>query len=184
MRTPVLLALAAIAVLACPALLVGLVMTRDGTVQEARTVTPVPESSLQPSGDGRGRPDRARALRILHGWDRRRAAAWASADGRAIEDLYTRRCAARRRDADMLRQWTERGLVVRSMQTQVRGLTLVSSAQKRIVLAVTDRLVGARAVVTEDPEQVRSLPRDRWSSRRITLRRTPRGWRVAAVQDS
>ncbi len=128
------------------------------------------------------RPSRIEGLAILRGWDQRRATAWADGDLRALRRLYTRDARAGVTDRSMLRRWVERGWVVESLQTQVRGATVVTRSPHRLVIVITDRFFGGSAVRTSvaGPRRV-ALPRDGWSTRRITLRKVAGEWLVARV---
>lgn len=83
----------------------------------------------------------------------------------------------------MLRDYIRRGLTVRGMRMQVLEATVLSRGPDRYRLRVTDRLVGAVAV--GGGVSVR-LPRDRASTRLITLTRASPGaaWQVASVSPS
>lgn len=133
----------------------------------------------QPDG---GRPvtvrDEPAALRVLQKWDDARAKAWATADLSALRSLYVRGAEAGVRDAAMLAAWRDRGLRVRSMQTQVLAVRVLDDADDRLVLVVTDRIVSA---VATGRGQVARLPVDRPTTRKITLRRRDGAWRVSSV---
>lgn len=124
------------------------------------------------------RSSRTGGLAILRAWDVRRAQAWALGDVGAVADLYTDDAEAGDADQAMLRRWVDRGLVVESLQTQVRGATVVTRSPRRLVIVVSDRIVGGYAV---RGQRKRALPADRWSTRRITLRKVGGRWLVAGV---
>jgi hypothetical protein len=136
-----------------------------------------PEASAEPRPGADPRP----ALEALRLWDAGRARAWASGDVTALRSLYTRASAAGQRDASMLRTWSDRGLRVEAMQTQVLAVRVVVRTPDRMVLVVTDRL--ARAVATGRGHRV-ELPGDRVTTRRVTLRLVGGRWRVASVLPS
>lgn len=116
------------------------------------------------------------ALAVLHRWDRLRAQAWARGDVDALARLYATAGAARA-DVANLRRWTARGLRVEGMEMQVERVLLEHVGPRRIVLVVTDRLVAARAVGANG---VTDLPRDRPTTRRLTVVRDDAGrWLVA-----
>ncbi len=119
-------------------------------------------------------------LAVLHAWDVRRAEAWARGDLQALRDLYAPGSVAGRRDAAMLRAWTERGLRVRGMRMQVLAADVRARSRHRLTIAVTDRL--ATAVAVGGGTRV-SLPRDVASTRTIVLTRAAGEWRVASVRD-
>lgn len=121
-------------------------------------------------------PSRTQGLIVLREWDVRRAQAWATGDVEALGSLYTDEAEAGLTDRAMLRRWVDRGLVVESLQTQVRGATVVTRSPRRLVIVVTDRIAGGYAV--RGARRV-ALPRDRWSTRRVTLKRVESHWLVA-----
>lgn len=125
------------------------------------------------------RPSRTQGLVVLREWDARRARAWATGDLEVLRGLYTDDAEAGRTDRAMLRRWVDRGLVVEALQTQVRGATVVTRSPRRLVIVVTDRVAGGYAV--RGARRV-ALPRDRWSTRRVTLKRLEGRWLVADVR--
>ena len=137
-----------------------------GGCAESHDAGDVPESSV-------GEP-----LAALRTWDAGRARAWASGDVEALRSLYTPESVAGERDAAMLLRWSERGLRVEGMQTQVLAARVAERSPDRVVLVVTDRL--ARAVATGRGRRV-VLPGDSASTRRVTLRLVGGVWRVASV---
>jgi hypothetical protein len=121
----------------------------------------------------------ADALALLHAWDRRRSEAWTRSDPGALADLYTRGSRTGRHDRAMLAAYIARGLRVTGLRTQLLGARVRSWAPRRVTLEVVDRVVGARAV----GGGVRiPLPRDRPSTRVISLRRVSGAWCVAEVR--
>ena len=70
------------------------------------------------------------------------------------------------------------------LRTQVLALDVVERSRGRLVLLVTDRVVGGRAVGGAAPV---ALPADRASTRRIVLvrpvRESGRAWLVAEARD-
>jgi hypothetical protein len=123
-------------------------------------------------------PSVGEPLAALRTWDAGRARAWASGDVHALRSLYTPESAAGERDAAMLLRWSERGLRVEGMQTQVLAARVAERSPDRVVLVVTDRL--ARAVATGRGRRV-VLPGDSATTRRVTLRLVGGVWRVASV---
>lgn len=117
---------------------------------------------------------------ILAAWDRRRASAWAEGDVEALRRLYADGSRTGAADADLLRHYLQRGLVVEGLTTQVLALEVVERSPARLVLVVTDRVVGARAVGGASPV---ALPADRASTRRVVLVRRDGAWLVAAARD-
>ncbi len=114
---------------------------------------------------------------VLRRWDADRAAAWTSGDTAGLGALYTPASVAGRRDVAMLRAWNARGQRVTEMTTQVLALRVQIDEEQRLVLRVTDRLVGVEA-------RAGPLPRDEVSTRTVELRRADHGaWRMASVSE-
>lgn len=114
---------------------------------------------------------------VLHAWDDRRAAAWASSDAGELRSLYTAASVAGRRDVAMLRAWSARGLRVTGLRTQLLRVDVRVGTPDRLVLGVTDRVAGGIAV----PAGV-ALPRDAPTRHVVTLRRVAGEWRVSSVR--
>ncbi len=119
-------------------------------------------------------------LTVLHDWDRRRSAAWATGDAAALRALYASGSVAARRDVRLLRGYLDRGLRVEGLTTQVLDAEVLSLSARRLVVSVTDRVVGGVAI---GPGSATALPRGAPVSRRVTLVRGGRGWVVAAVHE-
>jgi len=116
-------------------------------------------------------------LRVLRAWDARRSRAFAHGDGAALADLYVPGSRTGAVDRAVLRGYRERGLRVIGMRTQVLAATVLRESDRRLVLLVTDVLVGA---VAADRDELRwALPHDRPSTRRVVLVRSGGSWRVA-----
>lgn len=120
------------------------------------------------------------ALRLLQSWDSRRARAWGGSDVGALGRLYVAGSAAGRHDVAMLRSWRRRGLVVRGMRMQVLDIQVGTMTRHRLLLVVTDRLVGATAV---RGTRRMALPRDAPTTRRLTFVRTSGRWRLAEARE-
>jgi hypothetical protein len=119
-----------------------------------------------------------RVVRVLHDWDARRSAAWARGDQAALRSLYVAGSSTGRADRTALAAYGERGLRVPGLRFQVASVDLVARSPRRLVLAVTDRLVSAAAV----GQGARwTLPADRWSTRVVAMRRVGGAWRVEEV---
>lgn len=129
---------------------------------------------VTPSADDE-EPPRTPA-QVLREWDAARATAWGAGDVEALRKLYADGSRVGRRDAAMLQQYVDRGLVVEDLTTQLLAVDEVELRDDRWILEVTDR-VHAGTVVGEGVR--RGLPRDQASRRRLTLVRDGSGWRVA-----
>ncbi|GAA4723547.1 hypothetical protein GCM10023350_02300 [Nocardioides endophyticus] len=116
------------------------------------------------------------ASAVLHEWDDRRAAAWASSDVAEVRSLYVPGSPAGRAEVAMLRAWRERGLRVEGMRMQLVDLDVRRASAARLDLVVTDRLTGA---VAAGPGVRLPLPRDRATTRRVVLVHEGGLWRVA-----
>lgn len=169
-----------VAVVVTALAVVAVILVR-GPAPSART-TPAAASAVAAPAAGPVPPVRdVGALAVLRGWDRARAAAWSAGDVGALRRLYLRGSVAGERDAAMLRSWSARGLRVEGMTMQVVAVEVRSRTPRRMVLVVTDRLVGARA--TRDRRRGRRLPGDAVSRRRLVLARQGDRWVVASAQD-
>ena len=119
-----------------------------------------------------------RAARVLRGWDRARAAAYAAGSVRSLRVLYVD--GAGRADVRLLRSYVRRGYRVEDLRMQLLTVRVLQHRPGLWRLRVTDRLAGAAAVGYG--ERV-ALPRDRASTRTVVLRRDRRGdWRVVLVR--
>lgn len=121
---------------------------------------------------------------VLAAWDRARAAAWAEADVAGLRELYVASSSAGQTDVAMLREWSARGLRVTGLETQVLSLRVRVETPDRLVLVVTDRVVGGEAVGqgAAGRAPVR-LPRDQPSTRRVELEKVGGEWLMAEVRD-
>jgi hypothetical protein len=118
---------------------------------------------------------------VLAAWDERRAAAWARGDAEALADLYAPGSRSGAADVRLLRSYARRGLRVEGLTTQVLGLRVVERSPRRLVLVVTDRVVGGSAVGSGAAPV--ALPADRASTRRVVLARQRGRWVVAEARD-
>ena len=122
-----------------------------------------------------------RAVEVLHAWDAGRTTAYARGDPAALRRLYVPGSRAGARDLRILRAYAERGLVLRGLRTQVLAVEVTTATPRRLVLEVTDRRVGGRAVSARGGRDVVALPRDAPSTRVLAFHRSHGRWRVAAV---
>lgn len=119
------------------------------------------------------------SLAVLRDWDRARADAWAAGDADALRRLYVRGSGAGRADVAMLRKWASRGARVEGMSMQVLAVELRARTARRVVLVVTDRLVGARAVAAGAEV---ALPNDLATTRRLVFRKAGSAWLLASAR--
>ncbi len=122
---------------------------------------------------------------VLADWDQRRADAWSSGDVGALRRLYVAGSATGRVDVRMLTDYVARGLTVDGLHTQVLALTVVEDSAARLRIRVTDRVVGGavtgQAAAGQQTRQ--SLPRDRPTTRTLTLRQVQGEWLMVRVRD-
>jgi hypothetical protein len=157
----------ALALLALTSIVVGTVgvgpWTRsEPTRRTAATTTAAPVETL--------------ALRVLHGWDERRARAWSDAAPRRLTRLYVPGSPSAAADRAMLEAYRARGLRVVAMRRQTLSVRVVHESPRRLTLRVTDRLTHA---MVAGVGVRRRLPRGGFSTRTLTFRRTDGGWVLA-----
>lgn len=124
--------------------------------------------------------DRVGPLSVLATWDRSRADAWRRGDAAALGRLYVGGSETGAADRSLLAAYAERGLRVTGLRMQRAAVEVVAADANRMVLVVTDRLIGATAV---GPRGSADLPRDGWSRRTVVLRSSGEVWRVVEVRD-
>ncbi len=151
------------------ALVLVLLAACSSDPQVSSPAPPVPTAQAKPARS---------PVALLHAWDRRRAAAWASGDARALRSLYVEGSAAGERDVTMLRAWSERGLTVAPLEVQVLAGRVVARAPGRVTFVVTERLARAEA---RAGSRAWLLPQGQAGTRRVTMWRVAGRWRVAAV---
>jgi hypothetical protein len=120
----------------------------------------------------------ARARDVLGEWDRSRAAAWETGGPRALAALYLPGSRAGTSDVRALRRYRQRGLRVTGLRTQVLAWRVLDVGPQRVVVRLTDRVVGGVAV---GPGGRTRLPADRPSTRTLTLVRHEGRWVMARV---
>lgn len=170
---PVLTAVACALVVAT----VAVTLTRSGPSRPAPVLT---ERTGVTDGGARGAQPRAPAA-VLAAWDARRARVWERGDVAGLAALYAEGSRAGRADVRLLRRYRDRGLRVEGLSTQVLALDVLRRSPRRLLLVVTDRVVGGVAVGGAVPV---ALPRDRASTRQVELTRAPgMPWQVVEVDD-
>lgn len=143
----------------------AVLVSERGAAESSETV-----SAVAPELDG--------PVAVLREWDQRRAGAWAAGDLDGLRSLYVPGSAAGVRDAAMLAAWRDRGLRVEGMQTQLLAARVSAQTADRLVLVVTDRLLGA--VATRRGHRW-ELPADQATTRRVVVERVGGQWRVSRV---
>ena len=144
-----------------------------------------PLSTVRPTGQA-GSPSPTRdavpsgPAGVLAAWDERRAAAWAAGDAAELSRLYVDGSRTGAADVRLLRHYRSRGLTVTGLTTQVLALDVVDRDASRLVVAVTDRIVGGQAVGGGSSV---ALPADRASTRRVVLAREGGRWVVVEARD-
>ncbi len=156
------------------ALAVGLMLMGAGVVLVVAGGEPTTDPDRQPRVVARSLV--AQPVDILRGWDERRATAYAEGDLRALDALYVRGSRTGARDHRMLRRYVDRGLRVAGLRTQLLRAQVLRHDRRRLVVVVTDRLLPATAA--GDGADAR-LPGGGPRSRKVTLRASTQGWRVA-----
>jgi hypothetical protein len=165
---------------ACALVVATLVVGHGRPDDTGRAVVPPREApAAAPSPAAPAAPAHAPGA-VLAAWDERRAAAWARGDAAALADLYAPESRSGAADVRLLRSYARRGLRVEGLTTQVLGLRVVERSPRRLVLVVTDRVVGGWAVGGAAPV---ALPADRASTRRVVLARQRGRWVVAEARD-
>lgn len=161
------------------ALLLGLLLGTAGCAAD----DPAASASTPSTPTGSWAPAEAGAVGVLHEWDRRRSAAWASGDGAALRRLYVAGSTAGERDLALLRAYADRGARVPRLQMQLLRAAVLVERPERLVLRVTERLAST---VVELAGRTVPLPRDEAQTRVVELRRTTVGgreqWRMASVR--
>jgi hypothetical protein len=139
-----------------------------------------PSRAAGTSAPGRRVPTtQARALAVLHAWDRHRARAWATGDPAALSRLYAPGSATGARDVGDLRLWVRRGVRVLGLRQQVASFRVAARTRRRLVVAVTERTVDGVAV---GHGRRFAIPVSGWTRHRIGMVRAGSRWRVAEVR--
>jgi hypothetical protein len=138
----------------------------------------VPEPA--PAGHQERRPRTVRSLAVLHRWDTARASAYASGDVERLRRLYATGSGAAAADVRVLRRYTARGLVITGMRRQVLEAQVRHWSGHRLVLRLTDRLVGAVAVGGATRTPLPTAGFHRWL---LELRREDRRWVLSRIEE-
>ena len=119
---------------------------------------------------------------ILAELDARREAAFASADVRALEDVYVTGSAPLVADAQAVRVLRAAEATAPGVRHVIRRMSVVESRGGRATLEVTDQL-GAYRMVGPAGATVRTVPARGDRTYRLELVRTPAGWRITALHE-
>ena len=160
-------------------LLCGVVAVVTGTLWEARSRDG--DRGSGPAATAVSAVQRPSERAVLARWDRARSAAWARGSPGALRRLYLPGSSAGERDVRLLRRYADRGLRVEGLRVQVLAWSVVARRPDRLVLRVTDRVVGGVAVRSDGSTRAR-LPADRPTERRLTLVRRDGRWLMARVR--
>jgi hypothetical protein len=145
------------------------------------TAADEPPASVAASAAWAGSPDQHWA-RVLGRLDDRRALAFSRADPGLLDKVYLTGSGLRDRDARTIDAYARRGLRIEGLHMTIRALRVEVRTASTAVLSVVDRISRAARAVNSAGRS-RALPRDRATAHRVTLRRVPAGWRVAAISD-
>ncbi len=132
-------------------------------------------------GTSNARPGLMRAIEVLHEWDTLRARAWADGDLIRLRSLYVPGSSAGAADVGLARAYAARGLVVRTITTQVFGVEVLEQGPVELRLRLWDRVAGG---LVSDGSRRTPLPATRPAMRVIEFRRLAGEWKVAAVSGS
>ena len=149
----------------------------DGPAPATRPRAGVAPTAAAPAVPRPARPAWASVLAEL---DDRRARAFATGSGDELAGVYVTGSPALRRDQQRLAQLTGAGVRARGLRLTPTRVQLVRRETGRVVLHVTDRL-APYALVTADGRVVDRRPGRSDEAWRITLARTPAGWRMVDV---
>ncbi len=119
--------------------------------------------------------------RILARLDGRRALAFSRANPHLLDRVYVPGSGLRACDARVIEAYARRDLRVVGLRMTILALRVEDQTASSAVLSVVDRIRQARAV--DSSGRSRPLPHDRPTAHRLLVRRTPTGWRIAAISD-
>ncbi|KHL09052.1 hypothetical protein CLV56_0299 [Mumia flava] len=112
--------------------------------------------------------------------DAARGRAFVQADASLLDRVYVAGSTERRADARLLRRYRDRDLELDQVRLEVRSVVVERRGDRTTVLRVVDRLAPVR--VRSPGGRWTTLPADAPTERRVALRRTARGWRIAAIE--
>ncbi len=156
--------------------------TTSSASGEPAGTTAAPASSsggVTPDGaDGAKTSARAWAA-VLTALDVRRAEAFARLDAGALDGVYVPGSAPWRADRALLASYKDRSLRVAGLRIRIQSVAVHRPGAGTVVLRVVDRFAGATAVDAAGRRFV--LPAGPPTTRLITLRGQPGGWRISAI---
>ena len=113
---------------------------------------------------------------VLGELDHARAAAFAAGDTSLLDRVYVRGSASAGVDAAAIRAYAKRGGRIAGAELTLLSCRVEDSSPRRVRLVVVDQLATAKVIWADGSS--RMLPRDLPTKHRITLVRTPDGWRI------
>lgn len=153
---------------------------RDGPAPAASPRAGTGPKASPPAPPAPPRPDRSGWASVLAELDARRARAFASGSGDELAGVYVTGSPALRRDQRRLAQLTGAGVRARGLRLIPTRVELARRGTGRVVLHVTDRLAPYE-LVGADGRVLDQRPGRSEEAWRITLARTPGGWRLVDV---
>ncbi|WP_310963107.1 hypothetical protein [Nocardioides terrisoli] len=117
-------------------------------------------------------------LAVLHQWDDARAAAWLRQDESGLRRLYVPGSTAARTDVRRLREYSDRGVQVVDLHTQIFSVRVLGRSGGSLRLVIVDRAVGSGM----GRQRCVALPVSPPRQRTVELHRGGGGaWLVASV---
>jgi hypothetical protein len=141
--------------------------------------TPSRATNAQPRA-ARTDPVDSRWGRVLRILDRRRARAFEQGEPRLLDGVYLDGSPARAVDAETIEAYAGRGLRITGLRMRILSLIGSTHGPGDVRLIVLDRI--DRAVAVDSQQRRVQLPRDRPTSHRLVVERTPQGWRIASIR--
>lgn len=129
---------------------------------------------------GRGAAETVGWMDELAVLDDARSAAFVRADVSLLDDVYVVGAVERAEDARTVRAYASRGLEVEQVRFDLLRFRVERRSGARVVLRVVEQLQPVR--VRRPGGAWRLLPRDGPTERRLVLRATAAGWRIASVE--
>jgi hypothetical protein len=140
----------------------------------AVTAGPTAADSVTPD------PESGHWSRVLAALDRRREIAFSTDRPGLLATVYDRDSTALSHDRATMAAYRARGLRLVGVRLQIRWVHVLAEQPRRAVLVVRDQL--GRVVAVDGNGWRTQLPRDLPTTHRITVVRTPNGWRIAVTR--